>query len=120
MAGEGDEKNRGYGRMAFDAFLAIVMLWGGYTINKWDDEMRSVRADTEKARIEQAAIRKEISERGERLPLEYVRKDEYRLELREVKDLLREINNKLDTKADRQARTQVVPGSWRDGRDINR
>lgn len=38
---------------------------------------------------------------GNALPKEYVQKDDYKADMREVKDLLRQIFDKLDGKADK-------------------
>ena len=85
--------------------------WMPYLNKKWTDA-----ADT--------AIRAEASMRAERLPLEYVRKEEYRTDIAEIKRLLERIESKVDRKQDRtdsQASVRpVAPGTWRDGRDMTR
>lgn len=46
-------------------------------------------------------VRKELSTLREQIPEKYVSKDDFREAWREVRDLLRSINDKLDLKADK-------------------
>lgn len=100
------------GRMVFDAALAIIVAATGYYVS-------GIAAKLEKLDQADTQIRAEAAARAERLPLEYVRKEEYRADIAEIKRILERIETKVDRKQDRPL-ASVGPGSWRDGRDINR
>lgn len=106
------------GRMVFDAVLAITVAATGWYVSIIYSEIKDLKsADT--------SIRAEISQVRERTPIEYVRRDEYRSDIADIKRILERIEAKVDGKADRSETTpsnarRVAPSSWRDGRDINR
>ena len=118
MGGDDQKTERAaLGRMVFDAALAIVVAATGYYVS-------TIAAKLDRLDAADTAIRAEASMRAERLPLEYVRKEEYRTDIAEIKRLLERIESKVDRKQDRtdsQASVRpVAPGTWRDGRDMTR
>lgn len=106
------------GRMVFDAALAIIVAATGWYVSIIYGEIKDLKvADT--------SIRAEISQVRERTPIEYVRRDEYRTDVQDIKRLLERIEAKVDGKADRSETAspntrRATPSPWRDGRDINR
>lgn len=105
----GQRERGAIGRMFFDAALAIVVAATGYYVSGIAVEIKDLKTtDT--------AIRSEISAIRERQPLDYVRKDEYRADIVDIKRLLERIEGKVDRKQDRPG----SPSIWRDGRDMNR
>jgi tetrahydromethanopterin S-methyltransferase subunit G len=100
------------GRMVFDGVLAIVVAATGWYVS-------GIAAKLERLDSADVEIRASAAARAERLPLEYVRKDEYRADINEIKRLLENIDRKVDRKQDRPVE-RVGPGVYRDGRDINR
>lgn len=71
-------------QLLFNLAVAIAAFFGGWTLNnitksieRLDDDVRS-------------------------LPHSYVAKDDYKADIRELKDMVREIFNRLDAKADRE------------------
>lgn len=115
--GEAKTERAAIGRMVFDAALAIIVAATGYYVSGIATELKELKAvDTQ--------IRAEAASRAERLPLEYVRKEEYKSDIGDIKRLLERIESKVDRKADRSEASAsvrpVVPGSWRDGREVNR
>ena len=46
-------------------------------------------------------LRADVAKLREELPKTYITKDDFKEEAREIKDILRTINTKLDTKADK-------------------
>lgn len=100
------------GRMVFDATLAIIVAATSYYVN-------GIAAKLERLDAADIEIRSAAAARAERLPLEYVRKDEYRADINEIKRLLENIDRKVDRKQDRPVE-RLGPGVYRDGRDINR
>lgn len=102
------------GRMVFDGALAIVVAATGWYMTQIWNELKELKQTDISIRAEASAVR-------ERLPIDYVRKEEYRGDIAEIKRLLESMDRKLDRKADRFERgTAVGPGVWRDGRDVNR
>lgn len=106
------------GRMVFDAALAITVGATGWYVSIIYGEIKDLKvADT--------SIRAEISQVRERTPIEYVRRDEYRSDIADIKRILERIEAKVDGKADRSETAppntrRAAPSPWRDGRDINR
>lgn len=115
--GEVKAERAALGRMVFDAALAIVVAATGYYVS-------TIASKLDRLDEADRVIRAEASSRAERLPLEYVRKEEYKTDIADIKRLLERIEGKVDRKADRsdsQASVRpTAPGSWRDGRDVNR
>lgn len=99
-------------RMVFDASLAFIVAATGYYVSGIATELKDLKlVDTE--------LRGQISAVRERQPIDYVRKEEYRSDIVEIKRLLENIDRKVDRKQDRPIE-RVGPGVYRDGRDINR
>ena len=115
---ESKSERAAIGRMVFDAALAIVVAATGYYVS-------GIASKLDRLDEADKTIRAEAASRAERLPLEYVRKEEYRSDISDVKRILERIEAKVERKADRsESATASVrptaPGSWRDGRDVNR
>jgi len=107
-----ESKDRGaLGRMVFDATLAIVVAAVGYFVS-------GIAAEIKELKTTDTTLRSEISAIRERQPIDYVRKEEYRSDIVDIKRLLERIEGKVDRKQDRA--TESAPGSWRSGKDINR
>jgi tRNA A37 N6-isopentenylltransferase MiaA len=119
MGDENDNRSdrAAIGRMVFDAALAIIVAATGYYVS-------GIASKLDRLDAADSQIRAEAAARAERLPLEYVRKEEYKTDIADIKRLLERIEGKVDRKADRsdsQASVRpTAPGSWRDGRDVNR
>jgi len=71
----------------FNAALAVLLLIGGWALRVIWDTLRRIQAD-------QTEFERHVSET-------YLRKDDYRDDMQEVKALIRQILAKLDDKADR-------------------
>lgn len=67
----------------FNIAVAVAGFFGGWTLN----------------RIYQAIDRLDSDVRG--MPMHYVSRDDYRTDLKEIRDILGKIFDKLDNKADR-------------------
>lgn len=91
-------------RMVFDAVLAIVVAATGYYVSTIATEIKELKTTD-------IVLRSEISTIRERQPIDYVRKEEYRSDIVDIKRLLERIESKVDRKQDRP----VSSGSWRDG-----
>ena len=113
MNNDHDEtKDRGaLGRMVFDATLAIVVAAVGYFVSGIATEIKELKTTDTTLRSEISAIR-------ERQPIDYVRKEEYRSDIVDIKRLLERIEGKVDRKQDRAS--EITPRDARVGRDINR
>lgn len=113
---EDKHENPWTGRL-FEVAVTLALGAFAYFVNGLTTDIKEVKLDTISIRAEQAT-------RAERLATEYLRKDEYRSDIGEIKRLLERIDRKVDGKVDRAeapvVRGNVGPGVWRDGRDLNR
>jgi len=71
----------------FNAAMGGVMMLSGWIIRAVWDAIKSLRND--------------LRELEREIPSNYVRRDEYREDLRDIKDMLRHISDKLDEKQDK-------------------
>ena len=71
----------------FNAALGGVMMLSGWVLRAVWDAIKSLRND--------------LRELEREIPSVYVRRDEYREDLRDIKDMLRHISDKLDEKQDK-------------------
>lgn len=101
--------NSNFGRMVFDAIMAIALLAGSGVLNNLNTEIKDLNREVVSIRAENATFR-------ERVAAENVRRGEYREDINEIKLVLREIQRDLQ----RKAGLAVGPSVWRDGREINR
>jgi septal ring factor EnvC (AmiA/AmiB activator) len=71
----------------FNAAMGGVMMLSGWVLRAVWDAIKSLRND--------------LRELEREIPSVYVRRDEYREDLRDIKDMLRHISDKLDEKQDK-------------------
>lgn len=71
----------------FNAAIGGVMMLSGWVLRAVWDAIKSLRDDLRNLERE--------------IPSVYVRRDEYREDLRDIKDMLRHISDKLDEKQDK-------------------
>jgi len=71
----------------FNAAIGGVMMLSGWVLRAVWDAIKSLRND--------------LRELEREIPSVYVRRDEYREDLRDIKDMLRHISDKLDEKQDK-------------------
>ena len=71
----------------FNAAMGGVMMLSGWVLRAVWDAIKSLRDDLRNLERE--------------IPSVYVRRDEYREDLRDIKDMLRHISDKLDEKQDK-------------------
>lgn len=71
----------------FNAAMGGVMMLSGWVLRAVWDAIKSLRDD--------------LRELEREIPSVYVRRDEYREDLRDIKDMLRHISDKLDEKQDK-------------------
>lgn len=74
-------------QILFNAAYGAVLLLSGWILRTIWDAVKEMKAD--------------ISEIERQLPSNYVRRDDYKDDIAEIKEFLREIFNKLDNKADK-------------------
>ena len=114
---DGKRENPWTGRL-FEVAVTLALGAFAYFVNGLTTDIKEIKTDTISLRAEQAT-------RAERLAMEYVRQDEYRADISEIRRLLERIDRKVDGKVDRsepqiRSGSNVGPGVWRDGRDMTR
>lgn len=117
-----DHVRSNVGRMVFDAALAIIVGATGWYVSVIYGEIKDLKSVDIQIRAEAA------SDRVAQVK-EFVRKDDYRIDISEMKRILERIEGKMDGKQDRSAiglgiereryRSSITP-TWRDGREVNR
>lgn len=75
-----------------DQIFINIVLGGGFTILGWF--ARELWTAVKELKADLAALR-------ENLPKDYVAKDDYRQDVKELKDMLRQLFDRLDLKADK-------------------
>lgn len=74
-------------QVLFNAAIAAILLLSGWILRAMWDAVHQLRS--------------EVSEIQKEIHANYVRRDDYKEDITEVKEILREIFNKLDSKADK-------------------
>ena len=74
-------------QVLFNAAIGAVLLLSGWILRTIWDAVSTLKAD--------------LAEIERQLPSNYVRRDDYKDDIAEIKEFLREIFNKLDNKADK-------------------
>ena len=73
-------------QVLFNLAVAVAAFFGGWTLNNITKAIERLDSDVRK------------------MPHDYVTKDDYKADIRELKDITRQIFDKLDNKADKHER----------------